>query len=382
MFQKQKERNMITIVGFTRETFGRLIPKLVIHKIMVFFYHENANIFDWKEQKMHRNFTKVYINSHGLFLIHDSNELWLNDSAQTTVNKHVKRHNYLIKNIYFMDERTPNTISNGLSNNHCFVYTIKGELYGFGYNYRQQIIKGDNSFVEPTLIKYDFDSRIIQIECGFQHSLFLTSNGNVYGSGDNDCYQLSSNHSSDNQYDISKIYDKRDIIRIRCALRASCLLTKNGTLLCVGSLAKTQNKMDKLVGIDSDIRVKTFDCGGYHAGCVTSDNLVYTFGDNKYGQLGVNSTQGYIEKPTKVNVKKKSKDKIVNVRCGSNYTIIKTTNNYYTFGYKTYLNEHSWTFIRKPILLDVSYIKAQTGLNGDIIDIIPAYFTSLILQKK
>ena len=295
-----------------------------------------------------------------------------------------------MKDKYFVNDKIPSIISHGITNSHCFMYTINDELYGFGDNCSKQIKNVKKENMKPTLIKYNFDSRIIQIECGCEHSLFLTLNGNVYGSGKNNVYQLTNKYiyCSNTIFGINKIYDNNDIIRIGCAFGSSYLLTKKNTLLSVGStklgtLGRSSHINYRLLSIYGNIKVQTFNSGCFHVGCLTLDNSVYMFGHNKYGQLGLNIRNNVKQKPTILRFDKLN-DKIVDVRCGDIHTIIKTTNNYYSFGdnkQSQLLIESSLKLARKPILLDLSYIKTQTGFNGDIIDIIPASRTTLVFQK-
>ena len=396
MNEFQKERNMLLMRGYIRLNIDIILaPKLVLHKIMEFFNHENiipCNIFDWKKQLSYQNFTNVYVNGSSFFYVNDGNISCVDVRARKRLT-HEGTLGANTKNVehYFHDE-IPSIISHGIKNFHCFIYTINDELHGFGDNFLKQISKdADNGFLEPMLIKYNFDSRIIQIECGFEHTLFLTLNGNVYGSGNNASNQLTSNHSRDNTYGISKIYDKRDIIRIGCVYNSSYVLTKNNILLSVGSnsfgqlgrTTKVTTDKDKLIQIDGNIPVQTFNCGSFHVGCLTTKSTINMFGYNKYGELGLNITDKKYGIPTHLMIDNLN-DKIIDVQCGDHHTIIKTLNNYYSFGDNNHLQlliESSLKLVRKPILLDVLYIKSQTGFDGDIIDIMPAFRTSLVFQK-
>ena len=74
--------------------------------------------------------------------------------------------------------------------NECmFARTERGLIYGWGGNNWGQLGRGtDNKFgdyFEPTLIEAFKDQSIINIACGKTHNLALSSDGSVYGWGDN-----------------------------------------------------------------------------------------------------------------------------------------------------------------------------------------------------
>ncbi|CAG2112676.1 unnamed protein product, partial [Medioppia subpectinata] len=72
--------------------------------------------------------------------------------------------------------------------------TSKGSLIGWGHNNRGQLGRGDvndEQFLTPKEILFPQNEDIVQISCGRNHSLALTSNGKVYGWGDNSSGQVS-----------------------------------------------------------------------------------------------------------------------------------------------------------------------------------------------
>lgn len=59
------------------------------------------------------------------------------------------------------------------------------------------------------------------------------------------------------------------------------------------------NTITKSYGGDY-IKVKEVSAGGYHSLILSTDGVVYSFGSNEYGQLGIGITGGYYEYPQKV----------------------------------------------------------------------------------
>jgi alpha-tubulin suppressor-like RCC1 family protein len=59
-------------------------------------------------------------------------------------------------------------------------------MFGWGDNYAGQLGTGDDIHRdEPHLIKSLSEFKIKQYSCGFQHGMFLTQDGDVYGLGKN-----------------------------------------------------------------------------------------------------------------------------------------------------------------------------------------------------
>lgn len=66
-----------------------------------------------------------------------------------------------------------------------------GICFGIGDNSYGQIGKKESeAFFEPIKINLNEDKQFKKISAGFQHSIFLTKNGEVYGCGKSDKYQL------------------------------------------------------------------------------------------------------------------------------------------------------------------------------------------------
>lgn len=78
--------------------------------------------------------------------------------------------------------------------NHTLLLTTEGELWGCGSNYFGQLGLGDkkreNKFSKIKLPALNRDEKIIHVATGTAHTIFLTSNGNCYASGANNHGQL------------------------------------------------------------------------------------------------------------------------------------------------------------------------------------------------
>ena len=120
-----------------------------------------------------------------------------------------------------------------------------------------------------------------------------------------------------------------------------------------------------------------------HWGLIGISGNLYMYGNNEYFQCGFSMRNlSYINR---INSKKK-KAKIIDVKCGNTHTIIKTIFSnkyqYYSFGSNNYnqllLNSNHRCCLLS--LISLEYVQLLTKSNKNIIDLIPGYDTTYILQ--
>ena len=274
-------------------------------------------------------------------------------------------------------------ISNGMTNSHFFVYTKNNILYGFGWNTGNRLgilsknLSNKDSYI-PLEIKYTFDSRIKQISCGLDHSLFLTQMGTVYGCGSNENGQLSQN------YDLS--LKSSDVIRpmyknikyIGCNASSSYLLDNDNRFISFGV-----NFYNQLGIALHGSQLNMFDCGANFIGCLSIKNELIMFGFNDYCQCG-----GWGIVPKSGNNVCIKNDIIVDVKCGGSHTIVKTQKDvYYGFGSnedkKLLMDSNNNERIKVPTIINRKYIKQIIKIDPlIIIDIIPAYHDTFIIHLE
>lgn len=207
-----------------------------------------------------------------------------------------------------------------ISNEMCFFLFVNGQVAAYNVVKKefktledssifQHISCTFNSLFGVTLKKiyqlvpefrliFEFPShqKIKKISSGFEHSLILTFNGDVFGFG--------------------------------CSLRGQL---GNGDLMSY----ETPKLMDAVGGI----KIIDIACGGFHSAVVSSFGDLYTFGFNTNGQLGIEKAQsGNFESGAKncqqvytlpqiIELEDDDSEQIKNVYCGHKSTIIKTSSN-------------------------------------------------------
>ena len=186
-----------------------------------------------------------------------------------------------------------------------------GELYGFGANSSGQLgsttnIGTGNSNPTPALVSLPAASgQVTQIAAGGEHSLALTSTGQLYAFGDNFFGQLGSttNSGTINPVPTPVLVGlsgaSGHVIQIAAGRIHSLVLTSTGQLYAFGynfygELGSTANvgtgnpnPTPALVSLPgASGQVIQIAAGGDHSLALTSTGQLYAFGRNFFGQLG------------------------------------------------------------------------------------------------
>ena len=123
-------------------------------------------------------------------------------------------------------------IATGEHGNSFFQNNI-GEIYGCGRNESGLLGLGHNNSPQIEVCQIPVSSNIIQFCCGFSHSLFLDSEGNVFSAGYNGNGSLGRNDNV-NQNMLGKIPNIPPIRIISCCGDSSYLLDFDGNIWSFG----------------------------------------------------------------------------------------------------------------------------------------------------
>ena len=388
------------ISGYLHKITNKHKPNEIIKLIEKFY--EKYTLFNvygmrWNSEnsfKIGNTHSRFFINWDTFFFINEYNGLFYrgnNSCGQIGINSFKDHLHYVLKEHSYFKNKSIDLISKGISNYHCFVYTFN-KLYVFGRNYEQQFgVKTDKDKINsPTLIEYKFGSKLKQINCGSSHSLFLTIKGNVYGCGSNVYGQLGTKYISNNG--IQKISDIHNIVSVGCCQSSSFIWDINGILRSFGrnnagqlGINKpqvkntTQNDMKLVL---NGRKIKKYSCGYAYIGVILNTNELYMFGVNTNSQCGIiNMNNGSIHDGNRIVLR----DDIIGVHCGGSHTIIKTNKEtFYSFGnnrYKQLLIRIDLIVQHNPTLIQNEYLYELTGSNDAILDILPSYDQTFIIQK-
>ena len=205
--------------------------------------------------------------------------------TKPTLNKHVRER------VEF--------ISNSVCAYHTILKTVKGRMYGYGWNSNGQLGIGRKSFKEsvPQPLLLGMDVNIISISCGFHHTLFLTDDGRVVCCGNNQYGQLGFGCNVDEVVSPTMVeWDGfEDMLSVQCGEYFSVSLDKAGNVWSFGRNDSGQlglpQKRDcvftpKLVPYfkRKELVVAKVECGDFHVLCLDAKGSVYSWGNNEYGQ--------------------------------------------------------------------------------------------------
>jgi RCC1 and BTB domain-containing protein len=119
--------------------------------------------------------------------------------------------------------------------NHTLVLTSNGEVYAWGKNSDGEIGNGCYKDQLTPIKLNDFnDEKVVMISCGGWHSMALTESGRVFSWGYNSIGQLRQGNTINSN--IPELIEMKEIkiIKISCGLRHSLLLSNNGNIYTFG----------------------------------------------------------------------------------------------------------------------------------------------------
>ena len=160
-----------------------------------------------------------------------------------------------------------------------------------------------NTYCKPQKILIK-DQSIVDICCGFGHTLILTDKQQVYIFGalysDTTGLRFSEIWKATNSLilipNLIRLFEK--ITSISCGYRHALALTQSGKVYSWGcnshgELGLKHNNYEghpKLVEMPNNISVKQISGGNDFSLLLTTEGNIYSFGNNSHGQLGLNNT--------------------------------------------------------------------------------------------
>ena len=215
-------------------------------------------------------------------------------------------------------------------------------------------------------------TRIIQISCGWGHSLALDNVGTVFSWGFGKTGALGNRNYSNSNIPIKVNMAGKRIISISCGSQHSGFLTDNGEVFMCGAnhngqlgIGSKESKAEpkKVRGIDCS--VKQIALGVTHTLLLAKSGQVYATGGNNFGQLGVGHKQA-IDIPQKI--QELENVNINKVSCGQHSAALSDTGKFYLWGTGTfgvYLTPHQVTFSGMDQAIEDFCVAGSFGLALD-----------------
>ena len=207
------------------------------------------------------------------------------------------------------DKKYEEFIKIGCGEAHSVALTNSGKVYSWGFGSNGQLGLGfcEDSFepgtglfqsrkFTPELITYLEDEKIVDIKCGKTFTMFINNKNELYACGVNDLNQLGINETSSKEHLINKEITCYDFVfptKVDCFLNMKILKIACGEGHCLA--------------IIKDL--------------ITNIKTIWSWGNNKFGQLG----QGSLMKKTTPNpinyLSEYSSKKFENISCGGFHSL-------------------------------------------------------------
>ncbi len=190
--------------------------------------------------------------------------------------------------------------------NHVLALDKEGNVWGWGRNNYYQLgsTNGANILVPK---KIEWLQNIKKIACGMNNSFAINKEGELYSFGQNSNGEGGIG-SYTNNLTVTKANNIKDIVDVRAGKNHTIILKSTGEVYVTGS-----NLYGELGQNDSNIRMSkefvkvpglsnivSVSAGASHCMALSYDGSVYTWGSNIKGELGLSNNSSYIGMPTKV----------------------------------------------------------------------------------
>ena len=193
-----------------------------------------------------------------------------------------------------------------IATGYLFVIAISrfGDIYSWGMNTSGQLAQSVKcpQVNKPTKIPVSLpkSTHMVKVACGYAFAAVLTVYKDVFTFGDNTCGQLGLGSGHQNVAHINQICDIDKVCEISCGANHLAMLSIDHTKIYFcgdnrfGQLGVSTNvlKVDKPILLELPLKlneiIKSISCGENHTLVLMSSGMIYSFGDNRYGQLGRN----------------------------------------------------------------------------------------------
>jgi alpha-tubulin suppressor-like RCC1 family protein len=226
--------------------------------------------------------------------------------------------------------------------NHLLLLTEENELFAWGKNENGQL--ADNSpasYNRPIRINGLPSDRIIQIAAGDTHSMVLLDNGEIWSWGDNSFGQLGIGNAIAAMVPTRVLQENgsplSNIIFIAAGSYHSLALSNEGFIWAFGKNSDGQLGIGSNVNISKPVKVQHPDngislsdvvyiaAGGSHSLAIQNSGLIWSWGNNKYGQLGIGTKENQAL-PQIINHQDIPSDQIFIIDAGTQHTVLHAKN--------------------------------------------------------
>ncbi|XP_069509645.1 probable E3 ubiquitin-protein ligase HERC4 [Ambystoma mexicanum] len=167
----------------------------------------------------------------------------------------------------------------------------------------------DEIVAEPRRCPFFHNKKVLDAACGRRHTVFVLDDGTVYTCGCNDLGQLGHEKARKKPEQVAAL-DAQNIVAVACGEAHTLALNDRGQVFAWGLAAAGQLgfqgaeepiRVPRNIKSLSEVPVVQIACGRNHSLALTKASEVYSWGQNKYGQLGLGAEPKKLSSPQLVN---------------------------------------------------------------------------------
>lgn len=195
---------------------------------------------------------------------------------------------------------------------HTLILDTNGQVYCCGWNLKGQLGLQDDT-LKFELVEILSSFKIVYIACGWDFSAAVTSCGKIFVWGNNAHLQLGLSKSITCTGIPSRLHVSQKLATgftgVSCGLRHTAMSTQDNCILVAGAGSKGQlgvgdNYNDEgylsISKVPDVTEVISIASGQNHTSVLRKDGTVLTWGENKYGQLGLEPSTKNVYIPAEV----------------------------------------------------------------------------------
>ncbi|XP_063621146.1 uncharacterized protein LOC134793498 [Cydia splendana] len=235
----------------------------------------------------------------------------------------------------------PNIRQVSAGSNHTAILTDDGRVFVCGSNTEGQLGLGEDTRSTTKFTELKFMEKIAFVECGYYHTVFITTQGAVFVTGDNENQKLGIPNTATTVYVPEVLPLDITIKSACCGASHTFLLSMDETkIMAFGSNERGQLAMPQEIEfvaepteIDMEkmfegYQLKLVACGAMHTAFVTDNGLLYTCGESRHNKLCLDDNDGNSNESNQYSPKRVTAMNgfiVDNVACGGCHTLLTAT---------------------------------------------------------